>query len=118
MHTRRQQTREYRWLGLGLVGVIAWLSPPCRGTHQRLAPGCGRPQTARGATYGALMPTDGSIYVYDASGSMMKWMEGHEGVVFCLCVQGDLRVRRAQWLVCWGCALCGMVRRLRVSGIQ
>ena len=26
------------------------------------------------------------------------------------------RVRGAQWLVCWGCAGCGMVCRLRVSG--
>ena len=34
-------TREYRWLGLGLVGAVAWLSTPCKGTHQRLAPGCG-----------------------------------------------------------------------------
>ena len=27
-------------------------------------------------------------------------------------------VRGAQWLVCWGCAECGMVCRLRVSGAQ
>ena len=34
-------TREYRWLGFGLVGAVAWLSTPCRGTHQRFAPGRG-----------------------------------------------------------------------------
>ena len=28
------------------------------------------------------------------------------------------RVRGAQWLVCWGCAGCGGVCRLRVSGAQ
>ena len=30
----------------------------------------------------------------------------------------SFHVRGAQWLVCWGCAECGMVCRLRVSGAQ
>ena len=50
-------TREYRWLGLGLVGAVAWLSTPCRGTHQRLAPGCGYQVHLIWPTYIALAPT-------------------------------------------------------------
>ena len=37
---------------------------------------------------------------------------GRCGRCSCWC---RFRIRRAQWLVCWGCAGCGMVCRLRVS---
>ena len=50
-------TREYRWLGFGLVGAVAWLSTPCRGTHQRLAPGCGNQVHLIWPTFIALAPT-------------------------------------------------------------
>ena len=39
----------------------------------------------------------------------------HCGRCSCWC---RFRVREAQWLVCWGCAECGRVCRLRVSGAR
>ena len=40
---------------------------------------------------------------------------GRYGRCSCWC---RFRVRGAPWLVCWGCAGCGMMCRLRVSGAQ
>ena len=40
---------------------------------------------------------------------------GRCGRCSCWC---RFRVRRSQWLVCWGCDGCGMVCRWRVSGAQ
>ena len=40
---------------------------------------------------------------------------GRCGPCSCWC---GFRVRGAQWLVCWGCAGCGSMCRLRISGAQ
>ena len=39
------------------MGAVAWLSTPCRGTHQRLAPGFGNQVHLIRPTYIALAPT-------------------------------------------------------------
>ena len=53
----RSTTREYCWLGFGLVGAVAWLSTRCRGTHQRFAPVRGNHVHPMWPTYIALTPT-------------------------------------------------------------
>ena len=55
-HDGKGATREYRWLGFGLVGAVALISTPCRGTHQRFAPGHGNQVHLIWPTYMALTP--------------------------------------------------------------
>ena len=50
-------THEYCWRGFGLVGVVAWVSTLCRGTHQRFTPGRGNQVHLTWPIYFALTPT-------------------------------------------------------------